>query len=104
MSDTEAEQLLRAKLLGETAQIPWAELLRFFAQGRAIWVADNLDLIEVAEAFSKDNRRSVEQWLAAGEVAPVSDEKAQGWLNREQLVWSVVVRPWVLVQVRGLQS
>ena len=52
--DDEAETLLRAKLLGETATAPWRELQRFFAQGLVVWVAPGLDLIEVGLAMSGD--------------------------------------------------
>jgi len=82
----------------ETSQIPWHELQRFFASGLAISVSPELDLLEVAFQFSKDNKVQVEQWLQAQSVAPVSDQQALQWYNNEHMVWAVVVKPWVLVQ------
>jgi hypothetical protein len=82
----------------ETSQIPWHELQRFFASGLAISVSPELDLLEVAFQFSKDNKVQVEQWLQAQSVALVSDQQALQWYNNEQMVWAVVVKPWVLVQ------
>jgi len=36
--------------------------------------------------------------MADGVVGPVSDAHAVEWLEARALMWSVVVRPWVLVQ------
>jgi hypothetical protein len=91
-------ELLHARLTTETAKIPWRELQRFFAQGRVIYVAAGLDLVEVAARISVDHAEQVEAWLSAGEVSRVSDEQARHWIDVDALVWAVVVRPWVLVQ------
>ena len=82
----------------ETSQIPWHELQRFFASGLAISVSKNLDLVETAYQFSKDNKAQVEQWLKEEYVAPVSDQQALAWYKGDKEVWAVVVKPWVLVQ------
>lgn len=91
-------ELEKAKVNLETSSIPWAELQRFFAAGLAISVADDLDLVEVAYQFSRDNKIQVEQWLAAGRIGHVSDQQAGHWIVENASVWAVVVRPWVLVQ------
>jgi hypothetical protein len=88
----------RARINSETAQIEFAALQRFFAQGVVIAVSPALDLVEVAFQLQQDNRAQFESWLTAGEVGPVQDTQAADWLAAEQRVWSVVVRPWVLVQ------
>lgn len=98
-SITEDEaQLQRARINTETAQIAWRELQRFFAQGHAVAVSPKLDLVDVAFRMSTDDKASVETWMQAGLVGPVSDAQALEWLEANALVWSVVVRPWVLVQ------
>ena len=91
-------ELEKAKVNLETSSIPWTELQRFFAAGLAISVADDLDLIEVAYQFSRDNKIQVEQWLNAGKIGHVSDQQAGNWIADDSMVWAVVVRPWVLVQ------
>lgn len=96
----EENELLRAKLNLETAQISWRELQRFFAMGAAIAVSPELDLVEVAFHFTQDNASQVERWLADGKIEPVSDCQAQEWFDADALLWSVVVKPWVLVQSR----
>jgi len=90
--------LERARINTETAKIAWRELQRFFAQGHAVAVSPQLDLVDVAYCMSRDDKASVEAWMEAGLVGQVSDAQAQEWLDANALVWSVVVRPWVLVQ------
>lgn len=92
------EALERARLNTETAKIAWHELQRFFAQGNAVAVVPQLDLVEVAYQISCDNKAQVEVWMVQQQVGPVSDAQAREWLDANALVWSVVVRPWVLVQ------
>lgn len=82
----------------ETARIPWRELGRYFAAGRVIRVADDLDLVEVAGAIAKDDTTRVKTWLTAGLVAPVADREARDWQEADAVVWAVVVKPYVLVQ------
>lgn len=91
---------LKEKINLETSQIAWSELQRFFASGAAVFVDMTLDLIEVAYAFSIDDKQQVSQWLTTQQVALVSDEQARDWLNRNAQVWAVVVKPWILVQDR----
>lgn len=98
MTSTDPDLLLRAKLEGETAKMPWRELQRFFANGTAIYVAPTLDLVEVAAEISSNNKTEVEAWQASGDLGQISDALALEWYEANALMWSVVVRPWVLVQ------
>ena len=41
-----------------------------------------------------------QQWIDAGEVAPVSDQQALAWYEANEELWAVVAAPWVLVQHR----
>ncbi len=86
------------KLNQETALIPWQELQRFFASGQTIFVSSKLDLIHVADAFTHDNKALVESWLQQNLVSKVSDQQAIDWIQSNADVWSVVIKPWVLVQ------
>ncbi len=89
---------LRARLNQETARVRWAELSRHFAAGRAYRVGAGLDLVEVAAALAEDDGARVQGWIAADGIAPVSDRQAQDWLDRDPLLWAVVVKPYVLIQ------
>jgi hypothetical protein len=93
-NDTE----LRLKVNRETARLPWTELLKHFASGNVVWVADTLDLVDVAVRVSHDDKANIAQWMNAGLLAKVSDEQAQGWLDDNAQLWAVVVSPFILVQ------
>ena len=94
----EGMALLRAKLLGETATAPWRELQRFFAQGVVVWVTPELDLIEVGLAMSGDRADLFRAWLDSGRAALATDQQARDWLVADAHLWTLVIRPWILVQ------
>jgi hypothetical protein len=95
-NDNEAVE--RARINSETAKIAWKELQRFFAQGHAIFIAPDLDLVDVAWEISCDQKAPLEAWMADSRVGQVSDAQALEWLEADALMWCVVIRPWVLVQ------
>jgi hypothetical protein len=97
-------ELKRAKITSETAKIPWQELQRFFAAGKVMLVAPGLDLVDVAYALQEDDVDQVKIWTESQQVAPVSDEHAKGWIASNTTLWSVVVKPWVLVQTISPES
>ncbi|MFS2002134.1 DUF2288 domain-containing protein [Duganella sp. CT11-25] len=93
-NDTE----LRLKVNRETARLPWTELLKHFATGNVVWVANSLDLVDVAVRVSHDDKANIAQWMNAGLLGKVSDEQAQAWLEASAELWAVVVSPFILVQ------
>ena len=100
MSDNnpaEADEL-RANINNETSQINWHELQRFFAGGWLIYVSSDTNLLDVAVAFSADDKDEVSKWLTSGEVAKVSDEQAKQWHEEDTVFWANVIKPWVLIQ------
>jgi hypothetical protein len=99
----ELEQLAfnkKYQLNQETSSIAWRELQRFFAAGHAIYVAQDLDLINVAFEISEDNTQKIQNWMHANKIANVCDEQAKRWLQDNTCMWTVVVKPWVLVQTK----
>lgn len=98
---TQEPSTLYAKLLGETASITWKELEPFFAKGALLWVDADLDLIEAAEAMAENQAGKVSSWLAAEKVSKVSATRALDLVERDPLLWAVVVSPWILVQERA---
>ena len=88
----------RAKIISETAKIPWLDLQRLFASGKVIWIAGNLDLVEVALALQQDDVQSVSNWTVNQELAAVSDDQARQWVSDDRSLWAVAIKPWVLVQ------
>lgn len=95
------DDLLRAKLNQETARMPWKELERYFAAGMVVMVSDDLDLVDVAVHIANDDKEAVTQWLSENRLAKVPDALAKAWLEADALLWTVVVKPWILVQLKA---
>ena len=98
MLNDEKGDALRAKINGETARMQWKALDRFFAAGAVIAVSSDLDLVEVAYRIASDDKDAVVRWMAESRVSRVSDEQASAWTQADVSLWTVVVKPWVLVQ------
>ena len=92
------EDSLIHRLNSETARIPWKELQTFFATGKTIKIDNTLDLIKTAKDFVEDNATNIKSAMSKGLIAPVSDDQAQDWLERDTELWALVISPWVLVQ------
>jgi hypothetical protein len=88
----------KAKIVGETAKAPWKELERFYAQGVLILVDHTLDLVEVGYTLSIDNADQIKQWMDDGLLKRNFDQQAIKWEKENAEVWTVVIRPWVLIQ------
>jgi len=89
---------LRAELNEQTAQMHWSELERYFAGGTLISVAAELDLLDVGARIAADDKASVQDWMKAELLHRVNDAQAMQWLAQDALLWTVVVKPWILVQ------
>lgn len=96
--EVETPELIKAKITTETARINWLELQKFYAAGSVVMVDATLDLVDVAFAFSQDQKETVQDWLGTGVVARVPDEQARIWFDSQTELWAVVISPWVLVQ------
>lgn len=94
----EKDTELRLKVNRETARLPWTELLKHFAAGNVVWIANTLDLVDVAVRISHDDKANISQWMNAGLMAKVSDQQAAQWLESNAELWAVVVSPFILVQ------
>lgn len=102
--NNDKQQELRAKLNGETSRMQWSALMRFFAAGTVIAVADTLDLIDVAASIASDDKTTVAQWMAQGLLGKVTDEQASEWVTTDPALWTVVVKPWILVQEKTIRN
>ena len=91
-------EVFRAKVNLETARMPWREMQRYFASGAALYVSNDLDLVEAAFQMSEDNAALIDQWMKAGLFGKVTDDQARIWFDADATLWAVVVSPWVLVQ------
>lgn len=98
MTSNNLDDINRAKLNLETAQMAWRDMQRYFASGVALYIAPGLDLVEVGYQISVDNVAQIQTWMQAGQFGKVSDEQAAAWVAADAMLWTVVVSPWVLVQ------
>ena len=98
MTTNSSQEINRAKLNLETAQMAWRDMQRYFASGVALYVSPELDLVDAAWQMSEDNIGQIEAWMNAGQLGKVSDGQAAQWFNTDARLWAVVVSPWVLVQ------
>lgn len=94
----EQDKLLYAKINLETAQISWKEIERFFASGKVIYVADHIDMIDVAKKMADDDVVAIQKLLEQKVIERLTDDKALQWATNNPTLWSVVVKPWILVQ------
>lgn len=97
---SQEQKLLHAKLNMETAQIPWRELQRYFASGHIIAIADGLDMVSVAVMMAADDSESISRLVEQKQIEKVTDEQAQAWFEAATNLWTVVVKPWILVQAK----
>ncbi|MCC5450664.1 DUF2288 domain-containing protein [Rheinheimera sp. UJ51] len=102
IEEAEDPTLIRAKIIAETARISWLELQKFYAAGNVISVEPVADLIEVAFAFSQDNKAQVADWLSQGSIRRTTEQQAQQWYQAKTELWAVVISPWILVQDKPL--
>ncbi len=91
---------LYAQLLGETAQISWAEVMPQFAKGNVLWLASDKDLIAVAEHIINDDKAYVSALMQQKALHVLSDDIAADYAQRDPELWAVVIAPWVLIQER----
>ena len=89
---------LEQKLNLETGRIKWTDLQTHFARGVVLVVDVDLDLVEIAASFMRDDHRQISKLLGENKIVKPDINKAQHWHNDKQEFWAVVVAPWVLIQ------
>jgi len=75
-----------------------ARAANFFCQWLVLHVKACQDLLVVAEQLSADNAALFKQWLSDKTVQKVSDEQALAWYEADVQLWTLVIKPWILVQ------
>ena len=89
---------LKIKLVQETARMSWRDLQEHFASGVTLYVAPELDLLDVACNLSRDETQVLKPYIDKQMLCAVSDERARTWFEDDTEMWTLVIRPWVLVQ------
>jgi hypothetical protein len=88
----------RDELAQERGLLAWPELARHFARGVVVVVDPQLDLLDVADAMTQDDRQQFGQWMTQGLVMRAEDEDALRWESTGRILDAIVVAPWVLVR------
>ena len=101
-TNPEDELDLRTRLNLECGQISWKEIEILFARGMVMYVAPQLDLIEVAALTAWDDADQIKAWTEQGQVGALTAKQAKDWQSRNPALWSVVVAPWAFVQERAI--
>ncbi len=97
----EVERLIqkeKAKIVAETAVVPWKDLEKFYPQGKLILVDETLNLVDVGYSISLDDATKIIEWMEQDLLVKEFDNQAKAWHNENADVWSVVINPWILVQ------
>jgi hypothetical protein len=89
---------LKIKLVQETARMRWRDLQEHFAAGATLYVSPELDLLDVACKLSRDDSQVLKPYIDKQMVCSVSDDRALVWFEDDTEMWTLVIRPWVLVQ------
>lgn len=88
----------KAKINRETAKMHWHELQRFFAKGDVLYLDSGEDLVKVAYQMANDNLPAIQDLMQANKLYLVNDDMAKNWHETDALLWTVVIKPWILVQ------
>ena len=93
------EQDTLRRLNQETAKIHWQELQRYYAGGNMVEIDIDLDLVKTGAEIVNDNTALIESLIKGKKITPVDDNRATHWHEQNQLLWALVVKPWILVQL-----
>ena len=100
MTNPEEVLDLRTRLNLETGRISWKEIEVLFARGMVMYVAPQLDLVEVAALTAENNTEKMKVWTDQQLVGALTADQARDWQSRSPELWAVVVAPWAFVQER----
>ena len=76
----------------------WRDLQGHFASGATLHVSPKLDLLDVACKLSRDDTKVLKPYIKQRLLSPVTDADALEWFEQDREMWTLVIRPWVLVQ------
>ena len=82
------------QLKSQVGFAPWTLLKAHHARGALIWVSPDLNLVEVGEAVTTDNKEKVEIWMNDGSISPFPDRL----IGIKTDLKCLIAQPYVLVQ------
>jgi hypothetical protein len=83
----------------DLAEVNWRELKIHLQRDAIIIVAAELDLIEVGVAVAKDDKASVEAWIASNQLGKPTEIQLRSWeQSPDKLFQMLIIQPFILVQ------
>jgi len=92
------EQSTGDKLKKYTGIVDWEYLKPHYKSGALIYVDPSLNITEVGQAVSDDDKDKIAAWLKSGDLVKPSDPHEQWWEENPQDFTALVVSPFVLMQ------
>ena len=86
------------KLEKYSGTVDWGYLEKHFQNGALIYVDESLDIKEVGQSISEDNKDQVSSWLNSGDILKPGTQHAEHWKRSETVFRALIVTPFVLIQ------
>ncbi len=87
--------LLATKLIGEVGTVSWSWLRPHEQRGSLFWVAEKIDLVEVAVEVAEDRVVQVKFWLENGDLVRPTAGQVADWEISGGLFSGIIVKPYV---------
>lgn len=92
-------QELRAELAQNIDEAEWNWLIPHVQRDAVIFVADQLDLLDVGVAIASDNVASVQTWIDEQLIHKPFTTQISDWNgDRTKRFHSLIIQPFVLIQ------
>ena len=86
------------KMAKYTGVVSWAALAPHFESDALVYVDPSLELTEVGQAFTDDQKSKVKAWMKSGDLVKPSAPHAAHWQSTEAEFTALVVSPFVLIR------
>jgi hypothetical protein len=91
---------LKKRLADDVADVNWNDIKPHAQRDAVIIVNKNLDLLDVGVAVAQDDKIVVERWITEQLISKPSNQQLSDWnMNQEKLFRTLIVQPFVLVQI-----
>ena len=99
MNDIVSDPAIADKLRQECGVVDWRTLKPHYERGALIIVREGLDIITAGVQIAVDNTATVSQWINEQTLIKPTAAQADDWEQRNLSFRSVVVAPFVLIQM-----
>jgi hypothetical protein len=99
MNESVSEQHFADKLKQECGIVDWRTLKSHYERGALIIVREGLDIIDAGTQIATDNTDTVSRWIADETLLKPTASQASSWERRNPSFRSVVIAPFVLIQI-----